>query len=121
MPTQKKIETVEELKALLDGSSSTLLTEYRGLTVKEIQMLRNQLRPTGVQFQVIKNTLLRRAAEGSPLQPLADELSGPTAVAFAKTDAVAAAKTLIDFMKDHKTFSVKAGVVDGKVFSADEI
>lgn len=106
---------VSEVSAKLQESSCTIVADYRGLNVKQVTELRRQLREAGVEFQVLKNTLVRRATEQANLTELDQYLTGPTAVAFSKTDIVAAAKILSDFAKKNDKLNVKAGVVEGRV------
>ena len=90
--------------------------------MSEVTELRKKLRAVDAEFHIVKNTLFKRAAEGKlPLDQLEQHLTGPTAIGFAKGDAVAATKALLDFMKDHKEMELKAGVVDGRLFSPDQI
>jgi large subunit ribosomal protein L10 len=122
MPTLEKENVIKDLKKTIDRSNATLYTDYRGLTVSEVTTLRKKLRAVDAEFHIVKNTLFKRAAEGKlPLAELDAHLSGPTAIGFANGDAVAAAKALLDFMKDHKEMSLKAGVIDGRVFGPDQV
>ncbi len=118
---QTKQEAVEVVAAKLRESVSTVVADYRGLNVAEVTELRKQLREAGVEFQVLKNTLVRRATESAELTELNEVLVGPTAIAFSKDDAVIAAKILNDFSKTHNALELKGGVVEGRVVSADEI
>ena len=122
-PRPDKVETVGELEQAFSGSSGAILTEYRGLSVKEISALRNKLRPTGGQYHVVKNTLMRRAV-GSKLTPEIETLlKGPTAIAFAGDDVVSTTKALLDFLKDLKKpeIHVKGGYVEGRLYSVEQI
>ncbi|MEW4372707.1 50S ribosomal protein L10 [Paenibacillus kandeliae] len=118
---QAKQEAVEVVAAKLRESVSTVVADYRGLNVAQVTELRKQLREAGVEFQVLKNTLVRRATESAELTELNEVLSGPTAIAFSKDDAVIAAKILNDFAKTNDALELKGGVVEGRVVSADEI
>ena len=120
MPSTQKIERVAELKEQIEGASALLLTEYRGLSVSEITELRRSLREGGAQFQVIKNTLMRRALEGTDAAGLEALFEGPSAVAFVKEDPVAAAKSVTDAAKKFPTLALKGGFVEGRVLSADQ-
>jgi large subunit ribosomal protein L10 len=111
----EKQQQVSELSSKLSESSCTIVADYRGLSVKQVTELRKQLREAGVEFQVLKNTLVRRATEKANLTDLDQYLTGPTAIAFSKTDVVAAAKVLSDFAKKNDKLSLKAGVVEGRV------
>jgi large subunit ribosomal protein L10 len=120
MPSTQKIERVAELKEQIEGSNALLLTEYRGLTVSEITELRRSLREGGARFAVIKNTLMRRALEGTDAAGLESLFDGPSAVAFVQEDPVAAAKSVTAAAKKFPTLVLKGGFVEGRVLSADQ-
>ena len=120
MPSTQKIERVAELKEQIEGSNALLLTEYRGLTVSEITELRRSLSEGGAQFAVIKNTLMRRALEGTDAAGLEALFEGPSAVAFVKEDPVAAAKSVTTAAKKFPTLILKGAFVEGRVLSADQ-
>jgi large subunit ribosomal protein L10 len=122
MPTLEKENIIAELGESITSSSATLYTDYRGLSVAEVTALRKKLREVDAEFHIVKNTLFKRAAADKlPMEQLEEHLAGPTAVGFAKGDVVAATKALLDFMKDHKQMALKAGVVDGKLYSPDQV
>ncbi|MEI7027621.1 50S ribosomal protein L10 [Paenibacillus sp. y28] len=125
MANQKVIEqkqlAVNEVTGKLKEYSCTIVTDYRGLTVKQVTELRSKLREAGVEFQVLKNTIARRATADAQLTELDSALTGPTAIAFSKDDVVTPAKILSDFAKKNDKLSVKAGVVEGKVVDAAQI
>jgi large subunit ribosomal protein L10 len=120
MPKQEKVERVAELKERIEGSDALLLTEYRGLTVSEITELRRSLAEGGTKFQVVKNTLMRRAVNDAGVAELEVLLEGPSAVAFVEGDPVAAAKSVVDAAKQYPTLVLKGGFMDGKMLSADD-
>ncbi len=124
MPSEKVLEAkkaqVGELVEVLKGATTGVLVDYRGLTVEEDTKLRNNLRAAGVKYFVVKNTLLRLAANQTGLEDLDSILHGPTALAVSE-DAVAPAKVLADFAKENETLEIKSGFMDGKVLSLDEI
>jgi large subunit ribosomal protein L10 len=120
MPSTQKIERVAELKEQIEGSNALLLTEYRGLTVSEITELRSSLREGGARFAVIKNTLMRRALEGTEAAGLESLFDGPSAVAFVQEDPVAAAKSVTTAAKKFPTLILKGAFVEGRVLSADQ-
>lgn len=124
MPSEKVLEAkkaqVAELVEVLNGATTGVLVDYRGLTVEEDTKLRNDLRAAGVKYFVVKNTLLRLAANQTGLEDLDSILHGPTALAVSE-DAVAPAKVLAEFAKDNETLEIKSGFMDGKVLSIDEI
>ena len=118
---QAKQEVVEAVTAKLRESATTVVADYRGLNVAQVTELRKQLREAGVELQVLKNTLLRRATAAAELSELDEVLTGPTAIAFSVDDAVAPAKILNDFAKKNDALKLKGGVVEGRVVGAEEI
>ena len=124
MPSEKVLEAkkaqVAQIVDVLKGATTGVLVDYRGLTVEEDTKLRNDLRTAGVQYFVVKNTLLRLAAKETGLDALDEILHGPTALAVSE-DAVAPAKVLADFAKDNEKMEIKSGFMDGKVLSMDEL
>jgi large subunit ribosomal protein L10 len=117
----EKVATVDEVKAKVDSTATAVVTEYRGLTVTEIQTLRKQLRTLGADYKVFKNTLVKRAISGTEVEPLGEFLEGPTAIAFVQGDVSAVAKALRDFAKTSPNLKVKGGVVDGKALSLKDL
>lgn len=111
---KKKEAVVDSIKEKLDASQSVVLIDYRGLTVAEVTDLRNQMRKAGVEYQVLKNTMIKRAADKAGIEGLDPILEGPTAVAFGINDPVAPAKILTKFAKDTKKIAIKGGVLAGK-------
>ncbi|AJE52232.1 50S ribosomal protein L10 [Paenibacillus jamilae] len=118
---QAKQEAVEVVAAKLRESVTTVVADYRGLNVAQVTELRKQLREAGIEFQVLKNTLLRRATAEAGLTELDAVLTGPTAIAFGKDDAVSAAKILNDFAKKNNALELKGAVVEGRVIGVEEI
>ncbi|MDT2801341.1 50S ribosomal protein L10 [Vagococcus lutrae] len=117
----KKAQLVDEVAEKLTASVSTVVVDYRGLTVDEVTALRKQLRDAGVEMRVIKNSILRRAAEKANLEGLDEVFAGPTAVAFSNEDVVAPAKIMADFAKEAKALEIKGGIIEGGVVSVEEI
>jgi len=117
---QAKQQEVEAIATKLRESSSTVVADYRGLNVAQVTLLRKQLREAGVDFQVLKNSLVSRAAVSAELGELDSVLTGPTAVAFS-ADAVAPAKILNDFAKKNDALKIKGGIVDGRFYDAVEM
>ncbi len=115
-----KADAVAELAEAFRSSSAAVLTEYRGLSVKQITALRGAL-GADTTYAVVKNTLTRLAARDAGLEGLDDLLAGPTAVAFISGDPVEAAKGLRDFGRTNPALVVKGGVLDGRPLSADEV
>ena len=109
---------VDEIKGHVEHAQSAVLVDYRGLTVEEDTKLRKALREAGVVYKVYKNTLLKRAFEGSGFDQLDPQLEGPTAVAFGIDDATAPARILCEFAKTAPALEVKAGVVEGNYYDA---
>jgi len=120
MPNTDKVGAVAEIVDHFNESSATVLTEYRGLTVKQLGELRRALgRET--TYAVVKNTLTKRAAAEAGIAIDDELLVGPTAIAFVKGDAVEAAKGLRDFAKSNPLLVIKGGVLDGKPLTAAEV
>ena len=112
---QQKQGIVEDIKTKFETCKSSVLIDYRGLTVEEVTNLRNKFREAGVEYSVLKNTMIRRAVDALGMEGLEPVLEGPTAVAFGMEDAVAPAKIISDFIKETEKTEIKAGVLEGKV------
>ena len=121
MKKNEKAEAVEALKAAIAAQRGTVVAEYRGLKVSEITALRKKLRAIDAEVRVVKNTLIRRAAEGTPFGELAGYFTGPTAVAFSHGDPVAMAKVMKEFAAASPKVTLRAGFVEGKVLSAKDV
>jgi large subunit ribosomal protein L10 len=119
VPTQEKIETVGDLKARLDGVTTVLLAEYRGLTVQQLADLRKQLKAVSAEYKIVKNRLARLALTGSNLSGLSANLKGPTGLVLTKGDPVSVAKALTNFAKTNQALVVKVGVVDDQVLQPE--
>jgi large subunit ribosomal protein L10 len=120
MPNKEKISAVEEITERFSSSNAAVITEYRGLSVKQITDLRRAL-GRDTTYAVVKNTLTKRAAADAGVAIDDSLLQGPTAIAFVKGDAVEAAKGLRDFAKTNPLLVIKGGVLEGKTLSADEV
>jgi large subunit ribosomal protein L10 len=118
---QAKQESVDAVTAKLRESVTTVVVDYRGLNVAQVTELRKQLREAGIEFQVLKNSLLRRAAAAAELTELDSVLTGPTAIAFSVDDVVAPAKILNDFAKKNDALELKGAVVEGRVIGVEEV
>ncbi|GGA51500.1 50S ribosomal protein L10 [Paenibacillus physcomitrellae] len=118
---ESKQAAVEVVASKLKSSVTTVIADYRGLNVSQVTELRKQLREAGVEFQVLKNSLVRRATAATELTELDEVLTGPTAIAFGAEDAVAPAKILSDFAKKNDALKIKGGVVEGRVVGVDQI
>ena len=121
MPTQEKVTAVEDLKSRLDGVKTVVLTEYRGLTVRQLSDLRKQLRAVSAQYKVVKNRLARLAIASSRLEELGTHLKGPTGLIFSKEDPVAVAKALHTFARANQALAIKAGYVEGRMLPPTEL
>lgn len=117
----EKAAKVAELKELFTNSKCAILVDFCGLTVAQDTVLRRKMREAGVNYSVVKNTLLRIAAEEAGIEGLEPVLEHNTAIAVAPEDPVAVAKIICEFAKENKALKVKIGVLDGKVISAEEI
>jgi len=116
-----KVATVDEVKSRVEGTTTAVVTEYRGLTVAQISALRRQLRTLDADYKVFKNTLVRRAIAGTAVEPMGEFLVGPTAIAFVDGDVSAVAKALRDFARESPKLIVKGGVLNGKSLSSKDL
>jgi large subunit ribosomal protein L10 len=120
MPTEAKQRTVEELREVLSQSRTMIVSEYRGLSVKEIADIRVALRKQDVTYRVVKNRLMRIAAEGSVGEALSPLLEGPTAIAFG-ADEGATAKAFLDAIKPFKVVKVTGAVLGDRAIDANGV
>ena len=116
-----KAKAVTGLQHELENASAVIVTEYRGLTVAELQELRRKLRPRGVEYHVVKNSLFGRAADGSGRGALRTLLTGPTAVALGNSDEVEFAKGLIDETRMYKSLKIVGGFLGGRTMNATDV
>ncbi len=121
MPTAAKAEKIDELAEMLRQSKGSILLDYRGLNVPDINRLRRELAVEDVAFHVAKNTLLEIAAKRAEVQVAPELLAGPTAVAFGLRDEVTAAKLLTEFARRNRTVSIKGGLVGGRSMNASQV
>ena len=121
MPRPEKVEAVEDIKERLESTPAVFFTEYRGLSVSQQQSLRRSLREVETEYRVIKMSLARRAATELGLAELEQVLSGPTALAFAASDPVVAAKALRDFGRDHAQLLVKGAWLQGQLLAPEKV
>lgn len=105
---------VADIKAKFENTQSVVFLDYRGLTVAEVTDLRSQCRAAGVEYVVLKNTMIELAAKELGIEGLDEHLKGPTAVAFGVKDPVAPAKILTEFIKKTKKTTIKCGLVENK-------
>lgn len=120
----QKEQEVAELRESFARATSVFVADYRGLDVQAVHDLRKRLRGEGAgryEYRVTKNTLLRRAVEGSSLAPLEASFDGPTSIAIAYGDPVRLAKLLVDWAKGHEVFKLKAGWLEGRPLAREEI
>ncbi len=117
----QKQELVERLSKQLAEAEITVVVDYKGLTVLQMTELRAKLRDAGVQIEVIKNTLTRRAAQGTDSEVLIDLFKGPNAIVISSEDPVAPAKILADFAKDNDKLEIKGAALAGKLLDEEEI
>src|SRR5580700_9488097 len=110
-PRPEKVAVVEEVRGRLADASAAILTDYRGLKVKEISLLRRQLTAAGGEYKIYKNTLVRRAAAEDGYDSILPLLEGPTAIAFIRDDIAAVAKVLRDFARTNPHLIVKGGLL----------
>ncbi|SDN89480.1 large subunit ribosomal protein L10 [Tenuibacillus multivorans] len=116
-----KKQQVDEIAQKLENSKTTVLVDYRGLNVDEVTELRQQLREAGVDFKVYKNTMTRFATEKAGFEGLNELLVGPTAIAFCEEDAVAPAKVIGNFAKEHDALEIKGGVIEGEIATLEQV
>ncbi len=118
---EDKRQIVAEVNEAAKGALSAVLADYRGVTVSELTDLRKLARDNKVYLRVVRNTLLKRAFQGTDFECLNEALVGPTILAFSQEDPGAAARVLKDFAKNNDDFDVKALAVGGNLLSADQI
>ena len=105
---------VQEIAGTVEGAQSAVLVKYLGLTVEQDTAMRKELREAGVVYKVYKNTLMKRAFEGTEFEALSEHLDGPNALAVSKDDPIAPEKILSKYVKNYKPFEFVAGVIEGK-------
>src|SRR6266508_797111 len=116
-----KSRAVDALAEQLRGSTAMIVTDYRGLKVGELQDLRKRLRPKGVEYHIVKNSLFRRAAAKTERDSLASLLAGPTAIALGKIDEVELAKGMVDEARVLKSLRILGAYIGGHAMSVDEV
>ena len=127
MPSAKilseKQAFVAALKEKMDGAASVVVVSYKGINVANDTKLRKELREAGVEYAVVKNTMLSLAVKGTSLEALSESFKGDTAIAISKEDPIAAARILNTYAEQDKSkqFALKAGTVNGDVMNSDEI
>jgi len=122
MPTQKKIDTVEELRECIERSAIAIAAEYRGMSMTELNTLRRAARDSGVDVKVVKNRLFVRAAEAAGKPEMAQLVEGPTAIAFGYDDVSTASKAVTEYMRAARnSFAIRRGVMDGQLLSLADL
>jgi large subunit ribosomal protein L10 len=118
---KEKQEAIDELREKFVRAKAAVITGYSGINVEQITELRSKLRQSKVEYRVVKNTLARKASEGTGLEPLKDHFVGPVGIALGYDDVVAPAKVLFDFSKTQAKLQLKVGVLDGKLLKQADI
>lgn len=125
MPSEKVLESkkqqVASLKERLEASVAGVVVDYKGIRVEDDTKLRKELREAGVEYTVVKNTILGRAIDGTSLADMSSVLEGTTAIATSKEDYVAAARILNKYAESSNSFSIKSGYLDGEIISLEKI
>lgn len=121
MNKQEKKEAIDELHEKFARAKTAIITGYTGINVEQITDLRAKLRTSKVEYRVVKNTLARKAVEGTSLEPLKDYFVGPVGIALGFDDVVAPAKVLFDFNKIQAKLALKIGVLHGKLLKPTDI
>ena len=116
-----KGKVVEEVQESFKKANATFIAEYQGIKAIDMNEFRKTLRDASVEFRVVRNTLAKRAVQGTPVEGMTAGLKGPTAIAFSYKDAAAAAKTLVNFAKEQPRLKLRIGTLGSKVISVDEI
>jgi large subunit ribosomal protein L10 len=117
----EKEEVIQELHGLMAKVKVAIVATPKGLTVETVNALRKKLRDAQVDYRIIKNSLAARAAKGTPVEVVADKFVGQTALVMSYSDVVAPAKILTEFVKDREDFTIRTGVVEGKLVDAKAI
>jgi large subunit ribosomal protein L10 len=121
VPTRQKANTINEISEQLSRALLVIVTDYRGLKVSDLQSFRGNLRPSGAEFHVAKNTLTKIAANKAGVNGLDPMLEGPSGLVFAFEDAVQTAKAVSDFVRTSRILSVKGGVMGDRAVSAADV
>jgi large subunit ribosomal protein L10 len=118
---KEKKTIVEDLHEKFSRSATVIMARFPGLDVADANELRKKLRESGAEFKVSKNTLFRRAIQGTPAEVLSDQFSGPNAVAFTPGDPVSMAKVIVEFAKENEILEIRSGVLNGKLIDVAQI
>ncbi len=121
MRKEEKVRVVSELQDKFQRAKGIVFTDYRGLNVEEITGLRNDLRSAELEYRVVKNSLARRAAEGTPVDSAKDIFSGPVGLAIGYDDPLLLVKKILEFSKANEKLEIKGGLVEGGVCSVEQL
>ena len=121
MNREEKASVVEVLQGKLSKANLAVVADYQGLNVSAFEELRRELKKSDSEVRVAKNTLLRKAVQGTDLESLTPHFTGATAITVSYADPVASAKVVTSFVKDHPEFEIRSAVLDGKELSADAL
>lgn len=122
MNREQKLQEVAGIRDRLGRMASAVLTDFRGLNVESMTQLRDEFRKVGVEYRVVKNTLLDMAVKEQPYhEQLSPHLEGPTGVAWSYEDPAAPAKVVVGFAKDHEALKIKCAVLDGEVLEGQKV
>ncbi len=118
---EKKQKVVQEIQQKIEDATLVVFTDYRGLNVEEMTSLREKLRVPGVEFKVLKNTMIEFALQNTGHEDVIPNIFGPNAVLFSSEDPVTPVKNIYDFIKQYKKLEVKVGILEGQMLEADKI
>jgi len=118
---REKEQVVSDLQKQIEQVRAVVLTNFRGLNVDQMNQLRQRLREEKISYNVVKNTMIRLASKGTGLEKLDDYFDGPTAIALSYGDPIPLAKILMEFQKTQPALEIKAGLIEGKVTSSEEV
>lgn len=118
---KQKQAVIDEIRGKLEGAESAVVVDYMGITVEQADRMRKAFREAGVDYTVYKNTLMKKAIDGTDFAPLAEVLEGPSAIAISRDDATAPARILNGLIKEFQKMDFKAGVVEGQFYDKDGI
>lgn len=122
LPKPEKVHKVEELYQKMLSSNALIFTEFKGLSVADLTQLRGKIRPLNAEYRVVKNTLALLAIRKIyPDKDLEKFFVGPTAITYCYGDPFGVLKALVDYAKEHELLKFKGGIIDGEVYSADEV
>lgn len=121
MKKEEKISIVSELQGKFQKAKGIVFTDYRGLNVEEITGLRNNLREVALEYRVVKNTLAKRASEGTPIDAAKEIFSGPTGIAMGYDDPVLLAKKVLEFSRKNDKLEIKGGIIEGDLCTSAQI